>query len=200
MDATTNAASNKQRFYFWLGFTATFLLLLLGLTLIWGVVKLILQFIDFLRSVDAQIAAQLIGTSGTILAAVIAVVIGQIYTKRRDIREAQRLAKTETYNAFVKNISDIMLDEENKDRNFRPFFKELTSRLMLSGSDDVIKEYNEWRDSSLDNIDNSILTLDKLLRALRKDLGHNNRKLSKGALIGLYLKPVERKKMFPNIK
>ena len=71
---------------------------------------------------------------------------------------------------------------------------------MLSGSDDVIKEYNEWRDSSLENIDNSILTLDKLLRALRKDLGHNNHKLSKGALIGLYLKPGERKKMFPNIK
>ena len=188
--------AGKQRAYFWLGLSSTIILSALGLTLVWGVGKILWQFLDFLKTVNAQIAAQIIGTSGTVLAAVIAVVLGQVYSKRRDIREAQRVAKIDTYNAFVKQITDALMDGTPSQIDLKKFYKEFTAKLMLAGSEDVVNAINEWRKSSNTDLKQNFLALDKLLRALRCDLGHNNRRLEKGALVKLYLNPDAQKIAF----
>ena len=191
--------AGKQRSYFWLGLTSTIILSAFGLTMVLGIGKILWQFLDFLKTVNAQIAAQIIGTSGTVLAAVIAVVLGQVYSKRRDIREAQRIAKTDTYNAFVKQITDALMDAPPSKIDLKQFHKDFTAKLMLAGSEDVVNAINEWRKSSNTDLKENFLALDKLLRALRRDLGHNNRRLAKGALVRLYLNPDVQKIAFRDV-
>lgn len=190
--------SDRERIYFWLGLTSVVVLLAFGLTLVWGMGKLINQFLYFLKSADPQIAAQIIGTSGTVITAVVAVVIGHIYTKRRDIRESQRIAKAETYNVFVKQITAALMDGTPSESVLKQFFKDFTSRLLLAGSEEVVLAFNEWRDSNYADLKQTFLTLDTLLRALRRDLGHSNRGLPKGALVRIYFSPEAQKQALEN--
>jgi len=198
MNVRNNPKGNSVRLNFWFGVVGLVGLLALGLTIIVGVWKIIEQFIAFLKTIDAQIAAQIIGTSGTVLAAVVAVVLGQVYTKHRDLREAHRKVKTDIYNAFVQKITDVLFTGEKKpeeelQNNLITFFREFSTKLMLSGSDRVIKAFNAWREAGHTN-SAIILSTDRLLCELRRDLGHKNRGLKPGDVIKLYLKPGEYEK------
>jgi hypothetical protein len=193
-------SGKRDRLHFWIGFAGfLFSLGLVGLTL-YAVFRLLNQFVIFFKSLNPQIATQIVATSGTVLAAVLAVVIGQMITKNREIQEAHRRKKTELYNGFLDEVKKLVkattTSGEIPDQGLVDFFREFNSTLILWGSPKVIRAYHEWNRLAQSQVESggsakAIFAIDDLFMAFRKDLGHSNRGLKKGALIQMYLKPGE---------
>ena len=145
------------------------------------------------------------------LAAVLAVVVGQVYAKRRELEEAHRQKKTELYKSFVDQTTRV-LKEQRKASKMDPrleaklvgFFQDFNAELAMWASPDVLKAYRKWNelaaeasgtDSEGPASARSILAMDSLLRAFRKDIGLRNRGLGRGDLVQVYLKAGEMQKI-----
>src|SRR5687767_3687516 len=81
--------------------------LLVTIALIWAGYYLITSFVGFLAAIDKQVAATIIATSLTALGAVAAALYAQKKTKEREIFEAHRSKKVETYDKFMKVLIDV---------------------------------------------------------------------------------------------
>ena len=129
----------------------------------------------------------------------IGIIYSQYQSKSRDIRESHRASKIETYRMFFdlvnlfqndarKNIS-IDLDNEEFQKNIQ----ELTENMMLWASEEVIIAWRDFKniESSSDDPYLALRKIDKLYRAIRKDLGHNDNNLKDLDLIKINLKDPE---------
>jgi len=211
IESTVTMPAGRDRVYMWLGFVGVFLVLAAGVLGLYGIWRLLLYLIAALKSLNPQIAAPIIAASGTVLAAVLAVVLGQAYAKRRELEEAHRQKKIELYKSFVDQTTRV-LKEERKGGKMDPrleskltgFFQEFNAELSMWASPGVLKAYQKWNElaatassTESESPENarSILAMDNLLRAFRRDIGLNNRGLSRGDLIRVYLRGGEMKKI-----
>ena len=127
----------------------------------------------------------------TAIIGLIGVMWTQWQSKSRDIAESHRSSKIETYSLFFDIIEkfqragrehqkvDILSDKDLQDS-----FEKLTRGFMLWGSDEVIRTWLEFRKNSGEN---TLLKIDNVYRAIRKDLGHKDRKLKHLDLIRMSL-------------
>lgn len=77
------------------------------------------------------------------------------------------------------------------------FMAEITQELVIWGSDDMLNAFYDFRNKSIENsyekIGNSynpyntLFAVEDLLLAIRKDLGHKNKKVSRGRILGLFI-------------
>ena len=151
----------------------------------------------------------------TVLAAVItatfgvfAVAISNYLSKKREIEFQNRNKKSEAYTAFVKDLVETMagnLSEEEKQPIYIKMAKEFGSNAILWGSDETVKAYRDFRDlgkiGEADDV-KAVIYMEKILYAIRKDLGHKNRGLNNGSLLSLFVTDSlsELKKMYENAK
>ena len=215
-DTTSPSSAGRERLYLWLGIVGIFLILCMGFLCLYGVGRLILQLIAFLKSLDPQIAAPIIAASWTVLAAVLAVVIGQVYTKRRELEEVHRQKKTDLYKSFV-NKTNKVLKEMHKGGEIDPqfhdelveYFQDFHAELSMWASPKVLKAYQKWNElavhaSNKETGDtssaHSVLAMDDLIRSFRSDLGLKNRGLGQGDLVQVYLKAGEMQKILEKAK
>ncbi len=81
-------------------------------------------------------------------------------------------------------------------KEFEEFFITFTRDLIVWGSPNVIKAYENFKLGSLTSGTNAVLLVDDILREIRSDLGNSNRGIKRGDLIKLFLKdPQELDKM-----
>ncbi|MBO1530245.1 hypothetical protein J3492_03330 [Psychrobacter sp. F1192] len=73
-------------------------------------------FISYLNEIDASIAAAIIAASGTILTAVLTVVIGQTINKKREIEDAHRVFKIEIYSKFIDFTINWVFSQSRENR------------------------------------------------------------------------------------
>ena len=210
-DPTLTKSAGRERVHLWLGFVGVFLVLGAGVLALYGAWRLLFQLIVLLRSLDPQIAAPTIAASGTILAAVLAVVVGHVYTKRRELEEAHRRKKTDLYKSFVDQTTKVFKEQRKGDKmdprlesKLVGFFQDWNAELAMWASPEVLKAYRKWNElAALANgtesggpaSARSILAMDDLLRAFRRDIGLRNRGLSRGDLVQAYLKAGEMQKV-----
>ena len=78
------------------------------------------------------------------------------------------------------------------------FMAEVTQELVIWGSDEMIDAFYKFRMKSIDSANgakqepNEILfTVESLLLAIRKDLGHKNKNMPKGKLLGLFVNDLQ---------
>ena len=76
------------------------------------------------------------------------------------------------------------------------FMTTFTQKLMLWGSDSVLKEYTRFRQSSMSasgeqDASNTLLVLEDLLFAIRADMGHRNSGLRRGDLLALFVNDID---------
>lgn len=194
--------TTSKSYHFWLSLAGFILIIGIIALLLYGIAQVLRQFLAFLKEVDPQVASQIIAASATVIAAVLAVVAGQLISKGREIREAHRQKKTVLYNGFLEMVEEVMKsgDSATADK-FVDKVRSFNSNLILCGSPDVIQAYHKWNTLAQTlggENPAAILTVDKLYLAFRKDLGLSNRSLTKGDLIRLYLKPGEIEKITEN--
>lgn len=126
----------------------------------------------------------------------IGIIYAQYQSKSRDIFEGHRSSKIETYRMFF-NIVNLFMDASKNnteiditDKKIQKLMQELNENLILWASDEVLIAWKEFRTSSSSG-QSAIINIDKVYRAIRKDLGHKDRKLKDLDLIKMNISDPE---------
>ncbi len=144
--------------------------------------------VNWIRSLDS-------GLAGAIITAIIGLFslwYAQWHTRSREISESHRQSKIEVYNIFfdiVDKFQDDTVDTSFEDKKDVPDwlkkdFRRLNRGLILWGSPDVMKAWLNFRTISVaKDGKNTLIAVDKMYQAIRKDLGNSNFGLQTGDLI-----------------
>jgi len=116
------------------------------------------------------------------------------------IRNEQKPKKIEIYDKVIKFFFDSILasklgQEPKTEEDLVQGFADMTPDLILWASDDVLNLYIEFRQRTNDNTQNSssnpILLFGRMLLAMRKDLGHQNKQIDEVSILGTFVNDVE---------
>ncbi|MDL5055392.1 hypothetical protein QQ056_17825 [Oscillatoria laete-virens NRMC-F 0139] len=128
------------------------------------------------------------------LVGVITLALSNYFTTKREIELKLREDKTKVYSSFIKGWFNVLLNKDNVNyldiQDFKQFIADFTGDLILWGSDEVIKEYSNFRELAINlepNPNIQILQFEKLMYSMRKDLGHKNKDLYNHELLKLFI-------------
>jgi len=119
------------------------------------------------------------------------------------IRSEQREHKREIYEKithfFFENLFALKLGQEPKtEAEITQFLIQVTPKLVMWGSDQVVKSFREFRDAGArHNSDSQVsvivlmLIYEQMLLNIRKDLGHQNQALVKGSILGIFINNID---------
>jgi len=163
------------------------------ISLIVSVFYTVKLLVSFLNEIDASIAAAIIAASGTIITAALTVVIGQSINKKREIEDAHRVFKIEIYSKFIDFTINWVFSQNRENRqamsqqDLEDYFIDFSKKLTLWASPEVISAWSKFRSNANDDSTDTLLSVDNIYRAMRKDLGNSNKGLNNKAIINLYL-------------
>ncbi len=151
-----------------------------------------------LLNLSDEISSAVIIASGTVLVSVISILTSKHFDRKQAIEQDLRNKKTPIYEDFIRFIFDILMSQKITDRAMpeKDVIKALsvfTHKLMVWGSDDVVKIWSQYRINYLINQSDptvSILELEKVIEAIRKDIGHENKGFKKGDLLSLFVNDI----------
>ncbi len=149
-----------------------------------------------LGSAEPAVLAAVIVTSGTILVSVGSLIWSNRSQQRQQAQQAQRNRKADAYEELLDYWFWVMRERRNappakrkqRDEKYRAT---VPQKLITWGSEDVIKEFTAQVGPSGVTEETSMLGFEKLLLAVRKDLGHTNKNLEEGDLLRPFLKGVD---------
>jgi hypothetical protein len=176
------------------------LLPLFGLGLLALICWLVYRTISWLIGQWAQlpqpVAAAVATGAFTVLAATATVVAGKVYERRKDREALYRDKKVEIYDDFLRHLFALFNSQAKEDsppQDFGAFIAQWNPKIILWGGPDVLKAYADWfrRIRRGDVTVGSVLETETLFRALRRDLGHNDRSLPKGSITHMWLRDSE---------
>jgi len=136
----------------------------------------------------------------TILIALLGALITFASNLQIQIRNEQKPKKTEIYdkviNFFFDSILATKLGREPKSQEeLVQGFADMTPDLILWASDDVLNLYIQFRQMATNNINDSsrnpILLFGQILLAMRKDLGHQNKRINELSILGTFVNDIE---------
>jgi hypothetical protein len=142
------------------------------------------------------VAAAVVAASATILVSVFGTLASKHLERKQEIEREHRERMLEVYNQFMDYQFVVMQGRrkkmnENKQREFDRAFRESFPQNLISwGSEDIIRKYGDWVKWDDPEADADILELEKILLAIRKDLGYTNKGLKEGDLLRTFLKGV----------
>ncbi|WP_041793821.1 hypothetical protein [Micavibrio aeruginosavorus] len=156
-------------------------------------------FIKSLMASPPEITAAIIGALG-------ALAIGfwtQRGTKTLEINSRHFIEKRGAYIIFINLLFELF----NTQRNGGPLSQEemtealmkFKRELMIWGDQKIIKTLESYERLCFENsgdIKKQILTIDKILREIRKDLGHRDNQLKDGDLVLMFIKAEDKDKLF----
>jgi hypothetical protein len=145
----------------------------------------------------------------TITTAIVTTLITKSNELRLQIRTEQRDKKALIYEELTEFFFKIIfaskleskedpISTENKEREIVEFLTSYTPKIIMWGSDEVLREFYLFRNKSLSVESDSgkvfdvIRKFEELLFSIRRDLGHKNKKLGKGNILGLFINDVEK--------
>ncbi len=149
-----------------------------------------------------EVAAAIIVASATILVSVLSVVVGKYYERKRSIEQELRQKKIPMYEEFIRFWFDLFMSEKltgapMNEKKMLEYFNTFTQKLMVWGSDEVVGIWSNYRrafvtTSPPTDAFHSMLEFEELLSAIRKDMGHRNKNLKKGDLLGLFINDIQK--------
>lgn len=171
---------------------------LLGL-IVWGVYYLLRLYWVSVTSLQSDIGSAIVAASATVIVSVSAIIGGKYFERRQQIEQQQRERKIEIYEEFMEKWFTYILELKKKPTKdfaesdeFVQFFSKFTRKLILWGSNGVVKEYAAFRQVSSQPVKEGSLELliqfEKVLLEMRKDLGHGaTTTIKKGELLSLFI-------------
>jgi hypothetical protein len=154
------------------------------------------------------IAAAVIAASATVLVSVFGTLATKHLERRQEIERQQRERKLEierqqrerkleVYQQFMDYQFAAMqgvrseMDAAERTELDRAFHVSFAKNLISWGSEDIIKEYGAWVKWDDPEASGDILGLEKILLAIREDLGYTNKELEAGDLLKTFLEGVD---------
>jgi len=142
-----------------------------------------------------QAEPSIVGSFATALAAVIAVVVQRDRENRREIQQAHREQLAPIYEDLFERFYK---DADFSDAAQQEFIAKLQRKLILYGSDHVVRDWVAWLrsipsdDEKRDEHDPRVLLgWEQVLFAIRRDLGHKNDDLTSPDLLRVYITDID---------
>lgn len=144
----------------------------------------------FVEAVQAEPA--IVGSIGTAVLGVFGVLWQQRRSENARLRAVHRVRMTPLYEGLLDMVAqnDFGPDEE-PDTDTVKFMRDLKMKqLILGASTEMVRAFNEWQASTAaaqakDDKRAAIYAWEDLLRAIRKDFGHDD--LEPGELLGVFI-------------
>ncbi len=112
----------------------------------------------------------------------------------RDIRNKKIPVYEELIGLWFTIIAATKSGEIKEDPNpeWVKSFMEVTQKVIIWSSDEVLKTFSKMRKNLISNEPQSaIFLLEDLMLNIRKDLGHNNRNITRGDVLSLFINDVD---------
>lgn len=180
--------------------TAALVAIVAGTTLLVVAVNGI--FKHLFHGVNPTIAAAIVIGAATVLGSLLTVVIQRRYEEMRRVAEALRDKKVELYTQLLTSYFEIFgLGVERTDAEAEAAINasatqmfQLIPSLVSWASDDVVHEWSRFRRLPITNPTQSsefaLLNFEQVLLAIRRDLGHLNRGVDEGDLLGFWINDI----------
>jgi len=181
------------------------LYLLFGFALIAGLIFLLYfflrMFLSWFSTLENQVAATVATVSVTALISVASLILSKHYEHKRDIKKELNAKKSPIYEELI-NFS-FKLQFAEKAGEIRPteqetvkFMTKLIPRLIIWADENLIKSFCLFRDTAEKNRDQPdpkiLFIFEDMLFKIRKDLGHKDKKLKKGDILGLFITDIKK--------
>jgi len=157
----------------------------------WGIWK-------FFDSANGEIIVSVIVGSVAAIGVTIARIVAQWFSSKKD-REAERTRlKAEAYDAFIVEAFEFFQSTKHPEgtTNVRKFQRTI-ERLMIWGSDEVVREVATFKRISSDKMDDKvkgtllIAQLEIIIRCIRMDIGHSNKGVDQLTILRLFINDVD---------
>lgn len=162
-----------------LGIGAFFLLKIIGK----GIIKFIDSLIELSSKLDAVIIVALITAIVTIISGVISKVIDYKQKRNEYLSQKREEPYAEFINVYFKMQEKISKGEFYSQEEMFDDIQKFQKKLMLWGSNRVIKSWIDFRENANSNGTNTLFYMENILYAIRKDMGYKN--LGKGKLLSI---------------
>lgn len=149
---------------------------------------LVWAFVEAVRAAPA-----VVGSVATAVIGVYGVIWQQRRAEQSRLREAHRDRMTPVYDDLLKLVLTSMDKQKRSQAKTENFMRDLKGRqLLLGGTSQMIRAFNEWeatvsaaQEAGRDSV--AVFAWEDLLRAIRRDLGHDDSELNRGDLLRVFI-------------
>lgn len=144
------------------------------------------------RSLESDVAIAVVAGCTTILGSALALVLGRHYEARRDREAAHREKKVELFDDFTKRLFTVFTDAGAADSDdLVNYLREIHRKLMLWSGPKSVIAYANWHKLLTSQGNNvraeSIIKMADFFLALREDLGHSNKGITRDHIVQFIL-------------
>lgn len=177
---------------------STITALALAAGLVYGTFRLMKLLWEAFSQVNSTIAAGVIAATTTIIVSVISVLVSKRLEQNAVLLKEHREKKIPIYEDMVQFIFRIAFSEKLgkqalTEQEIIEKTASFTEKMVVWGSDDVINAWFKFRNHSINdsNVPLGILfDIEDILLAIRRDLGHPNKNVKKGKILGLFINDI----------
>jgi hypothetical protein len=164
--------------------------MVLGLALLALLVTVLAWFVyTSITEAPAVVAAVV-----TAVGAVLAVVAERIWAARREEERARRERMAPIYDELITGFYRSVRGTRASERKLERSFEKLALQLVIWGDPRVIGAFNEFRSDVVEDEDAALpnlLALERFIRAMRIDLGHDDKDLAAGDLLRIFVNDLD---------
>jgi hypothetical protein len=166
-----------------------------------GFIWLLYKGIKFIWStlsvVNPSLAVGIIAAGSTVFVSLATVLISKRLEQNALIKNQHREKKIPIYEElleFLFKVARASKDGKNMptEEEMTDFMFRFTQKLIIWGSDDVVLAFVKFRDPSLGQQGNVLFAVENIWSAIRKDLGHSNKGISKGMLLRSIINDIDK--------
>jgi hypothetical protein len=142
-----------------------------------------------------------LAASATIIVSIISVLVSKQIERKMIITNELRGKKIPIYEEIIKFIFRITFAEKKgekplSEKEVIEKMVKFTQDLVIWGSDEVIDSFFQFRNAGVEMEDNKpsfeiMFRVEDLLLSIRKDLGHKNKNMKKGKILGLFVNDIQ---------
>jgi hypothetical protein len=148
---------------------------------------------------DPTLATGIVAAVATIVVSVISILIAKRVEQRALIEKEQREKKSPAYEDLLEFIFRILHGEKLtgsslSDTEIVSRVSEITRKLIIWGSDEVLGAFSVFMSTTRTNPApfTVLICMERVLLAIRKDLGHQNRGLQGGQILRTFLTDLDK--------
>ncbi len=169
------------------------------LVLVWAVFLLTHEFVKTFSGLNPNVAAAIVAGGATALASVFSLVATRTLERSNQIVKEHREHKIPIYEDLIRFMARVQfankLGNAPSQQEAVSFYSEFQQKLMVWGDDQVVKQFailhEAWvkaiqERGTVSGSDAPMKEYEKLVMMIRKDLGHHNRGLKAGDILGLW--------------
>ena len=160
----------------------------------YGIYSILILIWHSLIKVNPTLAVGVVASVSTITVSITSLIFSKYLERKAEIKNEHRKKKIPIYEQLISFIFSLLKSVKNNEpldeKMIVDFMFDFTQKLIIWGSDDVVTAFSNYRISASDP-DLIMISVENLMLAIRKDLGHKNKNLSNGRLLTTFIDDAE---------